>query len=349
MDTVDRWLATRTFHHRQFADVGELMRHKERLGLSISLCIPTLNEAATIEATVRRLYSALHKEIPLLDEVAVIDSGSSDRTLELAADAGAAVYRAADILPEMGHYCGKGENLWKALYQLTGDLVVFLDADVVNMHPRFVTGLVGPLLRHPEVGYVKSFYERFSRRPGAGCRAGGGRVTEILVRPMFSLHFPELTAFIQPLAGEYAARRTVLDQLPFPVGYGVETAHLVDLHACHGLDIFAQTDMDQRCHRSRSTLELGGMAFAILQVLARRLQARGCRWAPAEDATCLRRFLLHDGEYRGEVGWATEPERPPMREIAAYRLLRGLNPAGLPPRLASVAVGSNRFAATARV
>lgn len=330
MDTVDRWLATRTFHHRQFADAGELLRQKDRLGLSISLCIPTLNEAATIGTTVRRLHSALHREIPLLDEVAVIDSGSSDRTLELAANAGAAVYRAADILPEMGHYRGKGENLWKALYQLTGDLVVFLDADVVNMHPRFVAGLVGPLLRHPEVGYVKSFYERSSRRPGETCSSGGGRVTEILVRPFFSLHYPQLTAFGQPLAGEYAARRTVLEQLPFPVGYGVEAAHLVDLHARHGLDIFAQTGMDRRCHRSRSTSELGEMAFAILHALERRLQRHGCGRPCTEEAASLRRFVLRDGEWQREVGWVVEPERPPMREVAAYRRRRGLSVANLP-------------------
>lgn len=348
MDTVDRWLATRTFHHRQFADAAELLRQKERLGLSISLCIPTLNEAATIGATVRRLHLALHKEIPLLDEVAVIDSGSSDRTLELAANAGAAVYRAADILPEMGHCCGKGENLWKALYQLTGDLVVFLDADVLNMHPRFVTGLVGPLLRHPEVGYVKSFYERSSRRPGETFSPGGGRVTEILVRPFFSLHYPDLTALIQPLAGEYAARRTVLEQLPFPVGYGVEAAHLVDLHGRYGLDIFAQTGMDRRCHRSRSTSELGGMAFAILQMLERRLQALGRGRACAEGAACLHRFVQRDGEYQREVGCLAEPERPPMREVAAYRRLRGLSVADLPATPGTMWAGACCAAATVR-
>ncbi len=348
MDTVGRWLATRTFHHRQFADAAELLRQKERLGVSISLCIPTLNEAATIGATVRRLHSALHKEIPLLDEVAVIDSGSSDRTLELAATAGAAVYRAADILPEMGHYRGKGENLWKALYQLSGDLVVFIDADVVDMHPRFVTGLVGPLLRHPEVGYVKSFYERYSQGQGATDIPGGGRVTELLVRPFFSLHYPQLTVFGQPLAGEYAARRTVLEQLPFPVGYGVEAAHLVDLHARYGLDIFAQTDMDRRCHRSRPTSELGGMAFAILQILERRLQARGRGRAYAEGAACLYRFVRRDGAYQREVHWVTEPERPPMREVAAYRRRRGLSGADRSPQPGTTRAWARCAAATAR-
>ncbi len=295
MDTVDRWLATRTFHHGQFAEVDVLMRQKEKLGLSLSLCIPTLNEAATIGAVVSRLHATLRDQTPLLDEITVIDSDSTDRTLEVAAAAGASVHRATDILPEMGRHRGKGENLWKALYQLKGDILIFLDADITNLHPRFVTGLVGPLLRHPEIGYVKSFYERPSCRQGEECLLGGGRVTEILIRPLFSLYFPELTAFIQPLAGEYAARRTVLESLAFPVGYGVETAHLVDLHVRHGLGIFAQTDMGQRCHRNRSNPELGRMAFAILQVLERRLRAQGLRSGSTEGDGLLRQFGRHNG------------------------------------------------------
>jgi len=326
MDTVDRWLANRTFHHGQFAEVGELMRQKERLGLSLSLCIPTLDEAATIGAVVSRLHAAVRDQVPFLDEIAVIDSGSTDRTLELAAAAGASVYRATDILPEMGRQCGKGENLWKALYQLKGDILIFLDADITNMHSRFVTGLVGPLLRHPEIGYVKSFYERSSCRQGEMCLFGGGRVTEILIRPLFSLYFPELTGFIQPLAGEYAARRTVLESLAFPVGYGVEAAHLVDLHALHGLGIFAQTDMGRRCHRSRSNSELGRMAFAILQVLERRLHASGLRCDSTKGDSLLRQFGRHNGTYCREAHCIDEPERPPMREVAAYQRRRGALP-----------------------
>jgi glucosyl-3-phosphoglycerate synthase len=319
MDTVNRWLATRTFHHGNFADVEELIRRKEALGLSLSLCIPTLNEAATIGTVVSRLYSALRIRLPLLDEIAVIDSGSTDRTLELASTAGASVYRAADILPEMGRQCGKGENLWKALYRLKGDILIFLDADITNVHPGFVTGLVGPLLQHPEIGYVKSFYERPAFRQGEEYLLGGGRVTEILIRPLFSLYFPELTAFIQPLAGEYAARRSVLEALSFPVGYGVETAHLIDLHARHGMNIFAQTDMGQRRHRSRSNPELGRMAFAILQVVARRLSARGQWHDCAEGGGLLRQFGRDNDRYREEISTIDEPERPPMRGVAAYR------------------------------
>jgi glucosyl-3-phosphoglycerate synthase len=337
MNTVDQWLATRTFHHRQFAEVEMLMRLKEEQGLSLSLCIPTLNEAATIGAVVTLLHAALCDQIPLLDEIAVIDSGSTDRTLELGSAAGASVYRAADILPEMGCHCGKGENLWKALYQLKGDIVIFLDADITNMHPRFVTGLVGPLLRCPEIGYVKSFSERPPCRHGEACSLGGGRVTEILIRPLFSRYFPELTAFIQPLAGEYASRRSVLERLAFPVGYGVETAHLIDLHALHGLGIFAQTDMGQRYHRNRSNDELGRMSFAILQVMERRLRARSLWHDPSEGESSLSQFIRRDGSWQRETCAIVEMERPPMREVSAYQRRRGWVAAGHGPQPLPVA------------
>jgi len=327
MDTVERWLATRTFHHGQFAAVEELLRRKEEQGLTLSLCIPTLNEAATIGALVTCLRSALGDRVPLLDEIAVIDSGSIDRTVELAAAAGASVYRAADILPATGSQRGKGENLWKALYQLRGDIFVFLDADIATIDPRFVTGLLGPLLRHPEIGYVKACYDRPFCRNEADGLLGGGRVTEILVRPFLSLHFPELAAFIQPLAGEYAARRVLLETIPFPVGYGVEVAHLVDLHARHGLGIFAQTDLGERCHRHRSNAELGRMAYALLQVLERRLRARGGRPEPGAGGL-LHQFVRHHGAFRRETAAIDEPERPPMQEVAAYRQRRQAIPSG---------------------
>jgi len=327
MHTVDRWLAARTFHHGQFAEIKELQRHKEEQGLTLSLCIPTLNEAATIGPMVTCLRSVLSDRIPLLDEIAVIDSGSTDRTMELAAAAGASVHQAADILPEMGSCCGKGENLWKALYQLKGDILVFLDADITNIDPRFVAGLVGPLLLHPEIGYVKSCYDRPVRQDGADFSLGGGRVTEILVRPFLSRHFPELTGFIQPLAGEYAARRTLLETVPFPVGYGVEVAHLIDLHTRHGLGVFAQTDMGQRYHRSRSNAELGRMAAAILEVLERRLRTQRLGAEQAAGGILLQQFVRRGGAYQRESFAIVEPERPPMRAVAPYQQRRRLMPA----------------------
>jgi len=316
MDRAERWLSARTFHHRQFADIAALVRLKRAQGLRLSLVIPTLNEAQTIETVLAPLLPL--RDAQLVDEIAVFDSGSTDGTQERARAAGADVYRAADILPEAGPARGKGENLWKALYRLSGDILIALDADIANMHPRFVTGLAGPLLLHPEIGYVKACYDRPAGR-SSGAPTGGGRVTEILVRPFLSLHFPELTSFIQPLAGEFAARRSLLASIPFPVGYGVEAAHLVDLHAHHGLSIFAQTDLGQRCHRNRSNDELGRMACAILQVLERRLRRRGHGVERAADGCLLRQFVREDGAFRKATCVVAEQERPPLRTVAAYR------------------------------
>ena len=319
MDRVESWLSTRTFHHRQFADTAALIRQKQAQGLRLSLVIPTLNEAQTIGIVLERLLP-LRDRLPLLDEIAVVDSGSTDSTVERAFEAGAEVYRAADILPDMGAARGKGENLWKALHRLSGDILIVLDADIANMHPRFVTGLVGPLLEQPEIGYVKACYERPACCPDSGA-FGGGRVTEILVRPLLSLHFPELTGFIQPLAGEFAARRSLLETIPFPVGYGVEAAHLVDLHAHHGLSIFAQTDLGRRRHRHRGNDELGRMACAILLVLERRLHLWGCRPEP-ETGCMIRQFVRDNGAFAAMTFAVEERERPPMLTVAAYRQSR---------------------------
>ena len=217
---LETWLDTRTFHHSAFSNIKALVDLKEKKGYTVSLCIPTLNEEKTIGKEVVIFRSELMQRYPLLDEIAVIDSGSTDETRSVAEKFGADTYLAHEILPDLEEKKGKGENLWKAIYQLRGDIIVYIDADIKNIHPRFVYGLLAPLLYHDEVSYVKAFYERplsFSKvlRP-----TGGGRVTEILIRPLLSLFYPELTAIIQPLSGEYAVRRTTLEKIPFPIGYG---------------------------------------------------------------------------------------------------------------------------------
>ena len=260
-----------SFHHRDFDDLAALKAAKERAGLRVSLCIPTLNEEGTIARVVSVLRAALMEDIPLLDELVVIDSGSTDRTRALAADAGAEVQLAADILPFQGQRAGKGENLWKAVHHLTGDILCFVDGDIGNIHPRFVYGTVGPLLMHPEIGYVKGFYERPLLAAEGVDPRGGGRVTEILVRPLFQRFCPELTGLHQPLAGEYAARREILEAIPFPAGYGVETAHLLDVHRLFGIGAIAQTDLDERIHRNRSLAQLGRMSGEILEAFFARI------------------------------------------------------------------------------
>ncbi|MDA3950643.1 MAG: glucosyl-3-phosphoglycerate synthase [Spirochaeta sp.] len=315
---LNEWLKTHTFHHSEFRDLRALVEAKERAGVTISLCIPTLNEEKTIGKEVVIFRSELMQRYPLVDEIAIVDSGSTDKTLEPAADFGADTYLAADILSDLEPKRGKGENLWKAIHQLTGDIIVYIDADIKNIHPRFVYGLVAPLIHNPEMQYVKAFYDRplaFSHgiRP-----SGGGRVTEILIRPLFSLFFPELTAIIQPLSGEYAVRRQVLEQIPFPIGYGVETSHLIDVYSRYGMDAFGQTDLDQRVHRNQPTRSLGKMAFGILQTFLSRTEKLGVIKELPDISTILRQFQVNDRIFETVEHEIVEEERPPMETVAAY-------------------------------
>ena len=315
---LDKWIKENTFHHSDFEDLEALVKEKERKNLKISLCIPTLNEEKTIGKEVVIFRSELMSRHHLLDEIAVIDSGSKDRTREIAASFGADVYLASDILPIIEPKYGKGENLWKAIYQLSGDIIVYIDADIKNIHPRFVYGLVAPLVYNDEIKYVKAFYDRplaFSEgiRP-----SGGGRVTEILVRPLFSLFFPELSGIIQPLSGEYAVRREVLEAIPFPIGYGVETSHLIDVYSKWGLSAFGQTDLDQRVHRNQATRDLGKMSFGILQAFLKRLKKIGMISDLPETNNILRQFNAHDSDFEAIEHEIVEYERPPMLDIPEY-------------------------------
>ena len=324
---IDAWLKSNTFHHSAFWDVMQAVKEKERQKLTISLCIPTLNEEKTIGKEIVIFRSELMERYPLLDEIAVIDSGSDDSTREVARAFGADVHLASEILPDLDPRRGKGENLWKAIYQLKGDIIVYVDADIKNIHPRFVYGLVSPLIYRPEIKYVKAFYDRplaFSEKQVRP--SGGGRVTEILVRPLFSLFFPDLTALIQPLSGEYAVRRDVLEQIPFPIGYGVETSHLIDVYSKWGMAAFAQTDLDQRVHRNQETRSLGRMAFGIMQTFLQRLESMDKIKDLPDMGKLLYQFQVRDRNYEQVHYEITEHERPPMVSIPAYRQKFNRNP-----------------------
>ncbi len=321
---LNNWINQNTYHHSSFSDLKDLVAQKEKANLSISLCIPTLNEERTIGKEVVIFKSELMNRYPLLDEIAVIDSGSDDRTLEIASSFNVDTYLSSDILPEEGFKRGKGENLWKAIYQLKGDIIVYIDADIKNIHPLFVYGLIGPLIHRPEVSYVKAFYDRPLAFSESVRPSGGGRVTEILTRPLFSLFFPELTAIIQPLSGEYAVRRTVLESIPFPVGYGVETSHLIDVYKTYGMEAFAQTDLDKRVHRNQETRDLGKMSFGILQSFLKRLKKEGTLQWEGEFQTVLRQFQARHAEYEVVECDIPEYERPPMINIPKYRERRGI-------------------------
>ncbi len=322
---IDSWLATNTFHHSNFWDLNTLVQEKQKQNLKISLCIPTLNEEKTIGKEVVIFTSELVQRYPLLDEIAVIDSASTDQTREVAAAFGAQVYLSRDILPGYGEQRGKGENLWKAIYQLEGDIIVYIDADIKNIHPRFVYGLVAPLIFRSEIQYVKAFYDRPLASSQGTRPSGGGRVTEILIRPLFSLFFPELTALIQPLSGEYAVRRQVLDKIPFPIGYGVETSHLIDVYHRWGLGAIAQTDLDRRVHRNQPTRDLGKMAFGILQTFLKRVEALGVLGDLPELSTTLRQFQVNKNVFEEIALNILEEERPPMIDIPEYREKFGIS------------------------
>ena len=267
------WLAANTFHYSRFGDLSALVEEKQKKKLKISLCLPTLNEAKTIAKEIIIMKSELMTRYPLLDEIVVIDSGSTDDTVQIAESFDAKVYRSDKLLPEHGSYKGKGENLWKALFITRGDIIVYLDADIKNIHHRFCYGLLGPLLLYDHIKYTKAFYDRPIAIGKSKIRpTGGGRVTELVIRPLFSLFFPELTQILQPLSGEYAGFREVFEEIPFPIGYAVETTMILDIYQQRGLAVMAQVDLEKRIHRNQDTRALGKMAFVILKTFCQRLQ-----------------------------------------------------------------------------
>jgi glucosyl-3-phosphoglycerate synthase len=307
-----------TFHHSRFGDPRRLLELKSRSGSSISLAFPTLNEEKTIGKEILVLKAELMERFPLVDEIAVIDSGSSDDTRAIAARFGARVFSSREILKPYGSYRGKGENLWKSLFVLQGDIIVWIDADISDISPKFVYGLVGPLLEHGEIGYVKAFYERPLRSASGITPSGGGRVTEILVRPLFSLFYPELAGLIQPLAGEYAGRRRLLEHLPFSVGYGVEIGHLIDIYHQHGIRSIAQVDLDRRLHRNQPVAALSRMSFGILNTFLSRLERYGEAHLLASLAAEHIALAAKAGRYSVEATAVPVNERPPMLEIPEY-------------------------------
>lgn len=305
------------FHHSQFADTRRLADLKLSAGHRISVCIPTLNEAETIGEIVRTIRGELVERLPLVDEVLVIDSGSTDGTREIACRAGAVVCLSAEIAPAVGTHTGKGENLWKALHVAAGDIICYIDGDISNFHPGFVSGLIGPLLADPCIDYVKAYYERPLTCGDATHSNGGGRVSEILVRPLISMFYPELAGILQPLSGEYAARRGLLESLPFPTGYGVEIAHLIDLARAGLLERIAQTDLEKRIHRNRDDGDLGDTAFAILRVILRRLERDGKLTLAATLPEHHQRWLIDEAGVESIQKHIPEPERPPLRDLRA--------------------------------
>jgi glucosyl-3-phosphoglycerate synthase len=307
------------FKCSSFSDIKRLGQLKRQQKLKISLCVPTYNEEKAIEKIITVLKSSLMERYKLVDEIAVIDSGSTDKTTEIARKAGADVYLASDILKRQGNHRGKGENLWKALYVLKGDIICWVDGDIKNIHPMFVYGLIGPLLTHKEIGFVKPFYRRPLKVGDRIRPLGGGRVTELTIRPLFNLFFPRLSGFIQPLSGEGAGRRKILEKIPYFTGYGVETAMLIDLVKKFGLNSIAQVDLLRRVHRNQELSNLSNMAFAIMQVFAKRANTLGKLVLVKSIRKQYRIIERTNGTYNLKKKIISDVQRPPMITIRQYR------------------------------
>lgn len=311
------WFRRRTFSHRQFRDVRALVDAKHRQGATVSVCIPTINEAATVGAIVGAIRRSLVEAVPLIDEIVVIDSASSDGTATAAGAAGASVFQEAAILPALEPLSGKGEALWKSLFAARGDLILWLDGDISDFDLRFVYGPLGPLLVDPSIAYVKGFYDRPVSDGEGAHPVGGGRVTELVARPLINLFWPHLAGLIQPLSGEYAGRRSVLEQVPFLTGYGVELGLIVDIAERFGLDAMAQVDLESRIHRHRSIAELSRMASAVMQAALARLDAGGQVDLRTVPESMLVQFSRDAHGYRGEPAMVGIRERPPAVTVSA--------------------------------
>jgi glucosyl-3-phosphoglycerate synthase len=278
---------------------------RAKAGTTVSVCLPARNEEATIGPIIASIRQHLVEDVPLVDEVLVIDD-STDATAAIARSEGALVVPVGEILPDLAPGTGKGNALWLSLYACEGDIICWLDADIRNFAPHFVTRLVAPMLMDPGIGFVKGYYDR----PINGAPTGGGRVTELVARPLLSSLFPHLTRFVQPLSGEYAGRRELLESVPFVEGYGVEIGLLIDLVARFGLEAMAQVDLDVREHRNRPLDELGPQAMAVL--------VTGLRRAGVPVDRRLAELIRFDGHREIERVPVEIRERPPMITIPAY-------------------------------
>ncbi|WP_346534583.1 glucosyl-3-phosphoglycerate synthase [Micromonospora sp. DPT] len=315
---VEAWATYRTTSAEDWP-TRRLLRAKG--DTRVSVVLPARNEEVTVGAIVSTIREHLMDRVALVDELIVVDSRSTDRTAQVARAAGAEVVSQDAMTRGLPRLTGKGDALWAGLAAAEGDVVAFIDADLREFRPHFVTGLIGPLLTDPSVDFVKGFYHRPLVGPSSVEADGGGRVTELMARPLLNLFWPELAGFVQPLAGEYAGRREVLEQVPFVSGYGVETAMLIDLLELVGLDALAQVDLGERKHRHQDTAALGRMSAQIMHTAWSRLQRRGWASPGTMPATMLTQFrrggsdALPNLDREIVVSDVSVAERPPLAQL----------------------------------
>lgn len=298
----DSWLAGREWH-RSVWTTAELEAAKR--GRTISVVLPALNEAATVGPVIETIMPMLGG---LVDELIVLDSGSTDDTESRALAAGARVVHREEALPQIPPQPGKGEALWRSLAATTGDFIVFIDSDLIDPDPMFVPRLVGPLLTADGIHLVRGFYRRPLKVGDAEDANGGGRVTELVARPLLAALRPELGYVLQPLGGEYAGTRELLTSVPFAPGYGVEIGLLVDTYDRYGLDAIAQVNLGVRTHRNRPLSELGPMSRQIIATLLTRCGI-------TDSGVGLTQFLPDGEGYRTRVSSVSLVDRPPMNTL----------------------------------
>ncbi len=319
---IANWFEKNKFIAADF-DISELARIKKKQGRKVSCVIPTLNEEKTVGNVINKLSNLLQVDNRLIDEIVVVDSGSKDKTKIAAENAGAKFFYSKDILPNLGFAKGKGENLWKSLFVTRGDIICWIDADIKNISEKFVYGLLGPILKNRDIKFTKAFYQR-PLDVGKGLKnLEGGRVTELLMRPLYNAYFPQLAGFIQPLSGEYAGTREVFEKIPFFTGYGVEMGLLIDIEKKFGLGSMAQVDLDTRIHRNRSLTNLSKMSFEILQAFSEKSNSLGV-FVNLEKinqiyTTIEPRITFGKIEYNLAKKLFAIKQRPPMNTITEYR------------------------------
>jgi glucosyl-3-phosphoglycerate synthase len=301
------WRARRSYG----ADRFPLERLLEAKRASVALVLPAREVATTIGPIAERAVRL--REAGLLDEAIVVDAGSRDGSARIAAEGGLRVLQESELSPELGPALGKGDAMWRALRTLDTDIVAFADTDTEEFGDHFLTGLLGPLICDPEVQFVKGFFKRPFRAGETLAPSGGGRVTELMARPLLNLHAPELAVFDQPLAGEVAARRELLERIPFSAGYGVEIAMLIDAWRLTGLDGLAQVDLGVRRHPHQSLRELSAMAYAVLVAAQSRFLGSDLADAHVGESILLPGL---DGEHEMESRRVTVKERPAHRRSA---------------------------------
>jgi glucosyl-3-phosphoglycerate synthase len=313
MLTVWDWFGQRSFHHRDFSELAGPGAPRP----TVTLILPTREVAGTI-GPILDTVAGLNERSGLVSQVVVVDADSADGTADIARDHGAEVYSENELRPEFGPAQGKGDAMWRALSVARGDIIMYADADTTDFFEHFIYGTLGPLLTVPGVKFCKAAYRRPFASDSGPMADGGGRVTELMAKPLLNFFYPELTGFVQPLAGEFAVSRDLLLRTPFLTGYGVEIALLIDLLGAAGLDALSQVDLGSRQNRHQPLFDLTRMSSAVLRALARRVPALAAPedtsgWEPQ---TYLHAVATADG-LRLDEHLTELLERPPMAEVLA--------------------------------